>query len=121
MTDIEIWKDIDGYQGAYQISNHGRVRSLNRVVGNKSVKGQMMKILPHTNGYMVIYLRSSNGKKKFFIHRLVAYSFLDKGEDHIQVNHKDKDRQHNHVRNLEWCTWEENYKHRDGVCNDEPF
>lgn len=121
MTD-EIWKDITGYEGSYQVSNHGRVRSLDRDVSKiKKRKGQIMKLVVHTGGYQVVWLAMKGTKKKFFIHRLVATEFLQREDHHEQVNHKDKNRLHNHVRNLEWCTWEENYKHRDGVYTDEPF
>lgn len=76
----------------------------------------------HTNGYQVVWLRKPGIHQKFYVHRLVASHFLKREDHHEQVNHKDKDRLNNTIENLEWCTWEENHKHRDGVVNsDEPF
>jgi hypothetical protein len=113
----EIWRDVEGFEGRYTVSNHGRIKSFFRCP-----EGKIMKLITHTRGYQAIWFRKPGVHKKFFVHRLVAIHFLERGEDHDQVNHKDKNRLHNHVMNLEWCTWEENYKHRDGVVNnDEPF
>lgn len=123
----ELWADIVGFEGRYQISNHGRVRSLARC--NEKLQHicwgeKIMRQIVHTNGYMVVWLRKPGSKQKFFVHRLVAFAFLEAIEGKDYVNHKDKNRCHNHVRNLEFMTHQENMDHRDGrvtVCNDEPF
>lgn len=117
----EIWKDIEGYEGKYQISSLGRVRSLEReVCGTLSCRMIPEKIMSQQSihGYMAVWLRKQGEHKKAYIHRLVAYAFMGHCVSE-QVNHKDKDRGNNHVTNLEWCTVQENIAHRDGA--DEPF
>lgn len=124
---IEIWKDINNFEGKYQISNLGRVKSLSRSVGN----GFRVRTLPDRImvnhqwfGYEVIWLRKPGVHKKFRIHQLVAQAFLPAIAGKNFVNHKDKNRTNNTVENLEWCTHEENCAHRDGrvcVVSDEPF
>lgn len=95
----EIWKDIKGYDGKYQISNYGNVKSLNyRCTG----KEQLLKPSLHTNGYL--FVRLCKPLKMYLIHRLVAEAFIPNPDDLPQVNHKDEDKTNNHVVNLEWCT-----------------
>ena len=104
----EIWKDIEGYEGLYQVSNLGRVKSLEKIRG---VQFQKEKILiPQTikGGYLRIGL-SKNGKStKFLIHRLVAEAFIPK---HFTVNHKDGNKTNNSLDNLEWVSQKENNIH----------
>ena len=101
----EIWKDIIGYEGYYQISNYGNVRSLDRIdCNNRFRKGKECKKILTEDGYYKVSL-SKNGKdKRYFIHRLVAIHFLDKVEGCDCVNHKDENKINNMVDNLEWCT-----------------
>lgn len=99
----EIWKDIKGYEGLYQVSNLGNVRSLNYNRENK------IKLLTPCikRGYKSICLRK-NSKKFFLLHRLVAQAFIPNPNNLPQVNHKDENKQNNCVDNLEWCTSEYN-------------
>lgn len=102
----EIWKDIKGYEGKYQVSNYGDVKSLDyRHTG----KEHLLK--PKIDKYYRIGL-FNNGVMKFIsIHRLVAEAFIPNPNNLPCVNHKDEDKTNNHVDNLEWCTYEYNNKY----------
>lgn len=108
MTTNEIWKDIQGYEGLYQISNLGRVKSLEKIIitSNNITKRMIEKILkPHLHkGYYSVTLRKDNKSKVYTIHRLVAKAFIPNPDNLPQVNHKDENKANNHVDNLEWCT-----------------
>ncbi len=110
---IEIWKDIIGHEGTYQVSNLGRVKSLNRIIiySNGCVHNQHGKILSgfiNTNGYKSIDLYKNKKSKKYYIHRLVAEAFIPNPNNLPEVNHKDENKLNNIVDNLEWCTSSEN-------------
>lgn len=96
------WKDIEGYEGLYKVSNDGRVWSIK---SNKEMKIQDNK------GYSIVCLRKDGKKKNCRVHRLVAQAFIPNPEDKPQVNHIDEDRSNNHVTNLEWATASENINH----------
>jgi hypothetical protein len=126
MSKTEIWKDIKGFEGRYQVSNLGRVRSLDMVLEGKNWKssypfeyqrsGKVLKPLKKRNGYYHICLRN-NGKPKFFvIHRLVALAFIPNPNKLPCVNHKDEDKANNVVSNLEWCT--QKYNSNYGTRNE---
>lgn len=100
----EIWKDIEGYPN-YQVSNMGRVKSLNYKC-TKSEK--ILKTHPQRGGYLLVKLSYKDKPKQFQVHRLVAQAFLPNTDNLPQVNHKDKNKQNNCVENLEWCTAEYN-------------
>ena len=102
----EIFKDIANYEGLYQISNHGRVKSLQR----KNV-GKIMSLTKCPKGYLHITLPKNNSKKTFRISRLVAQAFIKNPKKKPCVNHKDAVKANNFVTNLEWCTYSENNKH----------
>lgn len=112
----EIWKDVPNYEGLYQVSNYGRVRSLERVVTTKSgwtfrVNGRILKPTVKKRGYMDIILCKNSKKKHYYVHRLVAIAFLD-GDVKEEVNHIDMNPSNNNLDNLEWVTSSENKKHR---------
>ena len=94
---MEIWKDIEGYEAEYQISNHGRVKSL------KNGKEQIIKGFANSKGYHIIDLYKNKEKKHFQVHRLVAKAFITNPNNYPIINHKDENPNNNHVSNLEWC------------------
>lgn len=108
---MEIWKDIKGYEGYYQVSNFGNVRSLDRFDGVHDRKGTKIKPNLKQNGYLQVGLRKHNKRKWFGIHRLVATHFLRNPNNKPQVNHIDCNKQNNNVSNLEWVTGKENQEH----------
>lgn len=106
---MEEWKDIKGYEGIYQVSSYGRVRSLDRIVERKGkgdffIKGRVLTQSDDTNGYMKVSLTKHDQKRTFKVHRLVAIHFLDNPNNLPCVNHKDENKLNNNVDNLEWCT-----------------
>ena len=112
----EVWKDIKGYEGLYQISNLGRVRRLKMWAGNKYSNKWCydVKILkPNSNGkgYLTVGLCKKKIRKNHYIHRLVATHFLNGYQNGYVVHHKDHNVANNAYYNLEWCSQKENIKH----------
>lgn len=101
----EIWKEIEGYDGDYIISNFGKVKSLRF---NKRIP---LKQIKHSRGYLVVNLFKNKIPKKFLLHRLVAENFIENPENKPEVNHLNGDKSNNHISNLEWATYSENTKH----------
>ena len=95
----EIWKDIVGYEGLYQVSNLGNVKRINFFKKERFV-------IPCSNGsgYLYVSLSKNNKRKNFYIHRLVATAFIENHDNLPVINHKDENRSNNSVDNLEWCT-----------------
>lgn len=104
----EIWKDVVGYEGLYQVSNTGKVKSLDRYekCGNfkRFRKGKIMKLSIDIYGYTKIQLCKKGKSKWFQIHRLVAEAFTQNPNNYPCVNHKNEIKDDNRVENLEWCT-----------------
>ena len=119
---MEIWKDIQGYEGLYQVSNYGRVKSLERKVkskgGFRKVSERILKPMVTSYGYRAVSFYNPNNKK-YKIHRLVVQAFLNNPNNYEQVNHIDGDKTNNHVDNLEWCSHEMNmqHAHKTGLKN----
>lgn len=115
---MEIWKNIKGYESKYQISNLGRVRSLDRTVvrtDGKTIrkKGIILNNRVTRDGYLSVVLYDDSFKTNSkYVHRLVAQAFLS-DTNKPEVNHKDGDKTNNNINNLEWCTRKENIKHAD--------
>lgn len=109
-NNIEIWKDIKGYEGLYQVSNFGRVKSLERTVNNyprgtrRLPEKIRLGVVNKSLGYRMLALAKDGKPKSFFVHRLVADAFLENPDSLPMVNHKDEDKTNNNVNNLEWCT-----------------
>lgn len=99
---MEMWKDIEGFEGRYQISSWGRVR-------NKD--GMILKPYTNNKGYVKISLQEGRRAIKKRIHRLVAQAFIPNPYNLPQVNHKDGNKQNNSYTNLEWVTNSENLRH----------
>lgn len=119
---MEIWKDIIGYEGYYQISSLGNVRSLDRFDGVHNRKGSILRPRLKKNGYLQVGLRKHMERKWIGIHRLVAIHFIENPDNKPQVNHIDGNKQNNTVENLEWATEKENQNHaaRIGLRNNMP-
>ncbi len=99
---MEIWKDINGYEGLYQVSNLGRVRSFPRYGTTNCIHYLSTKIYG-SNRYVRVVLSKDDVRHSFSVHRLVAEAFLPNPNNLPMVNHKDEDSSNNCVDNLEWC------------------
>jgi len=117
----EIWKDINGFEGYYQVSNLGNIKSLQRKdICGRAIHEKILKQQLDKDGYPRITLRL-NGKRfnSKHIHRLVAEAFIENNDSTLQVNHKDLNKLNNSIENLEWVTGKENMQHAydNGVIN----
>ena len=106
---VEVWKDYKDYEGLYQASNLGRMRSLDRWVKSKSgsvrlCKGKILKLCTDKYGYLNVGLWKNNKVKTYLVHRIIAETFLPNSDNLPCVNHKDENPLNNVVSNLEWCT-----------------
>lgn len=101
----EIWKDIVGYEGLYQVSNRGNIKSFNSSKLFHGLNEHMLKpsILSNDYAYVTLY-RSPDDRKKYTVHRLVAEAFIPNPYNLPAINHKDENKQNNNVENLEWCS-----------------
>jgi AraC-like DNA-binding protein len=112
---VEVWKDVVGGEGKYQVSSFGQVRSLDRMRTTRGgalapLKGRLMKQKISKTQYFVIHLRGLEIEHPS-VHRLVAIAFIDNTDNKPTVNHKDGNKQNNNVANLEWSTQSEQMQH----------
>ena len=116
LEKTEFWKDIEGYEGLYQISSFGRVKSLS----NDKARKEKIKIPESTRGgYKLVNLWKNGEQKGFLVHRLVASAFLPNPNNYPCINHKDENKSNNCLENLEWCTvkYNINYGTRTEKCS----
>lgn len=118
MISEEMWVDIAGWEGIYQVSDLGRVKALARAVVRTKpypsvlrLEESIKSLARNGNGYLFVFLKRDGTRQKMFIHRLVAQAFLENPHNKPIVNHKDSDRGNNLLSNLEWVTDSENTKH----------
>lgn len=120
----EIWKPVKGYEGYYEVSNMGRVRSCDRYVKHYSkqrfYKGKLLAENEYPNGYKYVNLNKDGIHKTALIHRLVAVAFLPNPNNFPEVNHRDENFRNNELTNLEWCTskYNANYGTRMQKCSN---
>lgn len=99
----EVWKPIDGYEGLYEVSNLGRVKSLPKQCGYRKSEEKIMKLDTSKDGYLLASLCKNNKPKKYQMHRLVAKAFIPNTENKPQVDHINRIRDDNRVENLRWA------------------
>lgn len=104
----EVWKDIQNYEGLYQVSNLGRIKSFRKSTKHRWEDEYILKPSLANNGYCQVTLYDNTVRHKFLVHRLVAEAFLPNPNGYPQVNHKDENPLNNAANNLEWCTAEYN-------------
>ena len=115
-TMEEIWKDVIGYEGLYQVSNYGNIKGLERVCGHykgglRTYKERMLSRTLHKDGYLKVGLTKDSQLRQFSIHRLVCEAFLENKENKPHVNHINGIKTDNRLENLEWVTCSENLSH----------
>lgn len=116
----EEWRDIKGYEGYYQVSNLGRIRSLDRIIlkingHTERRKGQLMSQVYDKDGYLTVGLRKDRRKITYGVHRLVANAFIQNPYNLPEVNHKDENKENNNIDNLEWCTTKYNINYGTAI------
>lgn len=114
---MEVWKDVKGYEGHYQVSNLGRIKTLKKQVGRKGTE-KLMTPYMEWNGYSRVALYKDKKPKQFIVHRLVAEAFIPNPEGKPVVDHINGDRTDNRVENLRWCTHSENSQNSLRIKNN---
>lgn len=115
----EVWRDIKGYEGIYQVSNLGRVKSLQREVNNthcskRTINEAILSVKRESHQYNYVTLHRNNKGKRAYIHRLVAQEFIPNPNNYSEVNHKNEIKKDNRVENLEWCSRKYNINYGTG-------
>lgn len=100
---MEIFKEIQGFEGLYEISNLGNIKNV--------IKNKLLKFGKHNQGYLQVSLSKNNKKTTFKIHRLIAIYFIDNPNNYKIINHVDGNKLNNSIENLEWCTSKHNNEH----------
>lgn len=112
MTESEVWKDVLGYEGLYQVSNKGNVYSVERVSSQgKKCGGRILKLGYNRGGYLKVNLYKDGKMKTKIVHRLVAEAFIPNPNNYPEINHIDEVKDNNNIENLEWCTSKYNSNH----------
>ena len=108
MREKEIWKDIEGYEGYYMVSNMGNVKSLERTVwyngGHYKKSERILKADKEGSGYYQVWLCKDGKRDRYKVHRLVAQAFIPNPNNLPFINHRDENKQNNCMENLEWCS-----------------
>jgi hypothetical protein len=113
-VEKEIWRDIRGYEGLYQVSNLGSIKSL----GNDKSRKEKIKKLPKSDrGYLYAHLSKNGERITVAVHRLVAIAFIGESKNYNEINHKDENKLNNNVNNLEWCDRKYNNTYGDRINN----
>lgn len=118
----EEWRGVVGYEGMYEVSNLGRIRSLNRVVSRsdgerRNIKGKILKTRIDKHGYERIDLKINGKSKLWLVHRIVAMAFIEKKKGCNYIDHIDGNRSNNLPSNLRWCTISENNTYPIAIAN----
>lgn len=113
---MEEWRDIDGYEGYYQVSNLGRVKGIKLIRQYKKERILSQYLLDRGKGYYKVWLYKDKKRKMYYVHRLVAQAFIPNPNNYPDINHKDENPRNNVVDNLEWCT--ESYNMSFGTLQD---
>ena len=110
-TKEEVWKDVEGFKGYYQVSNLGRVKSIERTTVFERNGSLIERRVPpailkpgESTGYQIVSLYKNKKRKLKYVQRLVAKAFVPNPNNYPMINHKDENKKNNHVTNLEWCT-----------------
>lgn len=116
MANEEIWLPVVGYEGFYEVSSTGKVKSVERFVyggrvNQRVVREKEMAVYEDHHGYLRVNLNRDNRFKGKFVHRLVAEAFIKNPSNYPIVNHMDGNKKNNNVNNLEWCTYKYNTHH----------
>lgn len=114
---MEHWRDIPSYEGLYQVSDEGNVRSLDRVCNNRILRGKDLSKQLTKTGYYMVNLSKDGVATKFFVHRLVASAFLPKRPDLDYVDHINGIRNDNAVKNLRWVSCADNRRNANRLGN----
>lgn len=111
----EVWKDIEGYEGLYQVSNTGRVKhlpyTLNNISGSHYMDERILKQNPNNSGYLMVGLYKNKKGLNKTVHRLVAKAFVENKKGLLEVNHRNEIKTDNRAENLEWVTHRQNSTH----------
>lgn len=122
--EAEIWLDIPGYENIYQASNCGRIKSLQRMVNNNGgarfINERIMRPCLDYHGYYRLELSNLGIRRKYFVHQLIAVTFLPNPNNYKIINHKDGKKINNKPNNIEWCDYSHNEKHSYRVLGKKP-